>query len=443
MGQRGSEYMLTATVWGGAGEHGRSCYYVEGACKSVLLDCGVKKTKHDQYPILDKKLISKLSSVFLSHAHEDHSVALPLLYKYGYQGVIWTTKATKHQLPAYFEMWRDYVQRSGGELPYEVHDINNLQFRYIEEAAPAGVWFEAAPGIRVCWGASGHLPGSVWLLLEIDRMHLFYSGDYTFESSLLRADLPILKKLDIAIIDAAYGDRTEVQEEEIALLISKIRDVIRRGGHVLLPVPLFGRGQELLTLIYEKLYGVNIVCEAELLQGFYDLDEFADWLWPEALQRTKRALQDVVIVQNQNERDAVLSGGPAIIFAPDGLLESAVSKAYYNCLSCDIRNAVIFTGHLYDGCYGAQVYQSYCENDQLHNKNKLEGNIVQQCEIARYQFKIHQGLPDVSRMLRLLQPKQTVLVHANKEQTDKLVVALLEQGFEGVHSLVCGESVEV
>ncbi|MFD1906136.1 hypothetical protein ACFTAO_26280 [Paenibacillus rhizoplanae] len=39
--------MTKLTIWGGAGEHGRSAYLLSGDGYRLLLDCGVKKAEPD------------------------------------------------------------------------------------------------------------------------------------------------------------------------------------------------------------------------------------------------------------------------------------------------------------------------------------------------------------------------------------------------------------
>lgn len=430
---------MTATIWGGAGEHGRSCYLIDYEDVSVLLDCGVKKTGIGEYPQIDPNRIPGLSAVFLSHAHEDHSVAIPLLYTMGYQGEVWTTRATIRQLPAYFRLWREQVRRSGGSVPYEAADADRIRFRCLEDASGPGEWFQATPDIKACWGPSGHLPGAVWMQIDFGGKRVFYSGDYSSESSLLRADLPQLADgvvPDLAIVDAAYGSRSEMQRQELERLIGKVREVWNRRGHAFLPVPLYGRGQELLTLISEALPASSIVCEAALLQGFRDLEAYAEWLRPNALERVRRALNHVTVVNDDDERAAALAEAPRVIFAPDGIMQTPVSQDYYRRISNDSRHAVLFTGHLYEGSFGAEVWRAHADAD------RSVGETMGRPEILRFRYKIHQGLPDVCRMLERLRPRQTLLVHANKEKTDALSDRLSSMGFTGIHSLLPGERLQ-
>ncbi len=429
--------MLTAAVWGGAGEHGRSCYYVDCDGVSVLLDCGVKKTGCGEYPLFDRSRIASLSAVFLSHAHEDHSIAIPMLYHLGYKGVVWTTRATLSQLPTYYEAWEEQVRSKDGDLPYKKSDKERVRYRCLEEYAAAGAWFEVAPNVRVCWGASGHLAGSVWLLIEMGEQRVFYSGDYCDESILLRADLPTgtnSENISLAIVDAAYGSHPGRQEQELQRLLESIINVSERGGHVLLPVPKYGRGQELLPIVAAAAPHIPIVCEVSLLDGFHELEAFKYWLKPGALERTKQVIQEVAaIVEDIEEMMKTLSGPPSIFFVSDGLLQSAIGMQCYRAISDNPLHAILFTGHLYEGSFGAEVW---------HKHNALDKKIApihSGCEVQQFRYKVHQGLPDVRRMLEQLRPQRTLLVHADKAETDLLKARLIEEGFTGIHSLIPGQ----
>lgn len=180
--------MIKLNVWGGAGEHGRSAYLLSGSRYRLLLDCGVKKEGHGEYPLIEPAVVPQLDAVLLSHAHEDHSVAIPLLYKLGYTGEVWTTRETKGQLTTYFRAWRRNMEHAGQSLPYDESDELLIRYRFLEDEAERESWFEMLPGVSVIWGRSGHLAGSVWFGLEMQGRRILYSGDYTSESMLLQAD---------------------------------------------------------------------------------------------------------------------------------------------------------------------------------------------------------------------------------------------------------------
>src|SRR5512137_1677419 len=80
---------------GGAREVGRSCIEVAAAEKRLLLDCGLKIEPHDSvYPIGFNRY-DDINAVFISHAHLDHTGALPLMDHRGTSCPIYMTKSTK------------------------------------------------------------------------------------------------------------------------------------------------------------------------------------------------------------------------------------------------------------------------------------------------------------------------------------------------------------
>ncbi|SEK09938.1 MBL fold metallo-hydrolase [Paenibacillus polymyxa] len=459
--------MTKLRIWGGAGEHGRSCYVFEGKQHRIMLDCGVKKEGTGQYPVFPPQKVKELTTVLLSHAHEDHSMALPLLYKYGYRGEVWTTKATAEQLGSYFRSWHTYVESRGGELPYSEQDIQSITYRYLEDETPSGVWHEACPGVRMMWGRSGHLAGAVWYIVEMEGKRLFFSGDYSRESELLAADAPDLcmreggddlpgckpksNLVDISIMDNAYGMDIDPQPVKLERLRVEMEQVLLSGGHVLLPVPAFGRGQELIVWASEQFPEQAIIIEPDLWHGLKQLNRWKEWLRPGASTRIKHVLNSdrVFVPRDTAGRISLLERNTAtIIVTRDGMMDSPQARWYYQYLSDhrsmlidvdsgeDIRNSVILTGHASNGSFGKHLLERADANDIC---------------IARHLiYKVHQGLSDVRQMLKEMPSKQVVLVHAPKLQTDLVRDELIREGnnehggpAREVHSLEPGATIEV
>ncbi|MEC0089484.1 MBL fold metallo-hydrolase [Paenibacillus macquariensis] len=419
--------MIKLKIWGGAGEHGRSCYFFSGEQNRIMLDCGVKKEGVGIYPLLDAEEVSQLTAVFLSHAHEDHSIGLPLLYKHGYKGDIWTTRATSEQLGSYFDSWCRYVNRRGGELPYEERHIDAMTYRYLEDYALPDEWFELSKDLRIKWGRSGHLAGSVWLLLEMEGRKVFFSGDYSRESQLLDADLPTSSIVDLSIIDNAYGMESDPQQVKLEQLTQAAKRVLGAGGHLLLPIPTLGRGQELLIWASELFVEYRIIVEQEIWLGLERMRNWSEWLRAGALQRIEELLNSnkVVIPIDDQERSCLLeSDVPSIIFTGDGMMESPRARWYYDQLSQSEKHAVILTGHTARGSFGREVLN--------------KGTLPTGCSVQHICYKVHQGLPDVSMMLNEVPSSQAVLVHAPKEETDLVVARLRDEGHKGLHSLQPG-----
>ncbi|MHA7962903.1 MBL fold metallo-hydrolase [Paenibacillus sp. CAU 1782] len=402
-------------VWGGAGEHGRSCYRLQAGRISVLLDCGGKKENGGIYPRLDTQQIQELKTVFLSHVHEDHMAALPLLLQHGYTGEVWLTRETYRQLPAYASAWESYVKAQGRTMPYDIKSWEKLRFRFMDEETTDHQWLTIQPGLRFCWGPSGHMPGSVWLLLDLDGELAYYSGDYSSESTLLRASMPepqLLegREIQLAIIDAAYSDAPHTQEQNLIELIQKLKQVHTRGGHALLPVPASGRGLDLIVELSERLPGIPLAAEASLVREWKSwLHPSADRLWlrEDMKFRLAGALANVREIAAPEERARLVQEDAHIILSPDGMMLAEPARTYSAMLRDDARNAVMFTGHL----SADAAVQSQWAYEEFYCR-----------------YKVHQGLPDVMVMLQQLKPLRVLLVHAGVEATRRLEGQLEKSG---------------
>ncbi|MCZ8511923.1 MBL fold metallo-hydrolase [Paenibacillus filicis] len=430
-----NNYKLEAAVWGGAGEHGRSCYFLKQDGLSVLLDCGVKKEGAGSYPLLLEEDVAELQAVFLSHAHEDHSMAIPFLYKLGYTGKVWMTRATAEQLPSYFTSWRNYVESHSAELPYQEEHIGSIRIAYLDEEVPPGEWLDIMPGLRVLWGKSGHLLGSVWLLLDMEGVLVFFSGDYSVESYLLTADwpsnfpVPSQRKVELSLIDAAYGIETEKQEAKLACLEKLAQTTFLQDGKLLLPVPPFGRGQDLLLWLTITFPDIRVMAEKEIADALEQMLHWTDWLKPGAERSIRELLEDnrICVAANPAERQAFLAQeGPCAILTVDGMMQSALAQWYYNKLRSNGRNTVILTGHLAPGSFARRL---------------LEEGADAECRVEWIRYKVHQGINDARRMIDALDSTYTVLVHGKKSLTDEVAAVLAGERYQGIHSLSPGDSI--
>jgi len=430
--------MMQLQVWGGAGEHGRSCYWLRQGDTSILLDCGVKRVGCGEYPLLEPEAVAQLDAVFLSHAHEDHSIAIPWLYKLGFKGKVWTTRHTAEQLPAYYTAWTNYVNKKGGSLPYSEADIAAIEFVYIEDISPTLRWADLTPDLRFCWGRSGHMLGSVWLLFDLGGQRFFYSGDYTEESLLLGTDSPQdvpggMGALHGAVIDAAYGADPEQQANKLEQLYTASAQILADGGHLLLPVPRSGRGQELLVLMRQRFPAVPLLVEPELLQAMEQLADQPAWLRPGARELIADALLpgSVEVIRDDAQRARLLGADaqPGIFFTTDGMMQSVKAQAYVARLRQRPGSGIVITGHAAEGSYAQEL---------LRMDAAARG-----CRMDVVRYKIHQGLPDVRRMLQQLTAGAIVLVHAPHNATNQLLAQLVSEGFTGLLSLQPGASIQL
>ena len=128
--------MIKLYSLGGSGENGRNCYAIEWSEGAILLDCGVKREINENgvgdYPVLTKELVAKLKFVLLSHAHEDHSASLPLIYSMGYRGKVYASRPTANSTPNFIKKWTNFVRENNGVLPFNDELIESVDFGILD-----------------------------------------------------------------------------------------------------------------------------------------------------------------------------------------------------------------------------------------------------------------------------------------------------------------------
>jgi Cft2 family RNA processing exonuclease len=407
---------MKVTIWGGAGEHGRACFLIEYRDLKVLLDCGAKKGG-DRFPKLDMEIIPKLDLVLLSHIHEDHSGAIPLLYQYGYTQQIWGSRCTGAYLR---KVWGRDGERQAS-------------YRAFEDYAAAQEWTELIPGLQILWGSSCHAPGAAWFILNIHGKKVIYTGDYTCFSPLWSHHpliSPVLTgSIDLALLDIAQGMQGQSWLRSVRTFLALVRGVLQSAGSVLLPVPLYGRGQDILLLATRFFPGSEIWVDEAIYRVMQNSLQFPDILSLKGKARVEWILKqtNVKILKRNHPVDPVKPG--TVVLVSGAMLDTDLAQAYFEIMRFHPENALIFTGHLEAETFGYRIFHGVRETGTL--------------QIHHQKIKIHQDIGDVRRFCAAFQSGRSLLVHADQIVTARVVALLRKEGYQGIESLFVGESREI
>ncbi|WP_312637317.1 MBL fold metallo-hydrolase [Oscillibacter sp.] len=233
---------MKVTFAGGVGEHGRNCFRAEGEHAAFLVDCGIMTGAADGgLPRLRDDQIRSLKYVFLTHSHADHTGALPWLRERGYTAPIIASRHTLEQLP--------------------VHVEEGLA---LEDLCPGGAG--VVQGMEVRWGRSGHCAGGVWYQFSLENCSLLFSGDYTEDSLVYPADPIRNVTADLAVLDSAYGPEPRTGDEMRRDFLDCAETFCRAGQPILLPIPKYGRGLELLSLLHPRWPVVPVYGDAHFIK---------------------------------------------------------------------------------------------------------------------------------------------------------------------------------
>ena len=262
------EHPMHLSFIGAAREVTGSCYLLEAAGKTLLVDRGMEQGKdvYENAPLPVQE--SQIDAVILTHAHIDHSGLLPLLYKNGFRGPVYATPATI-ELSEIMLKDSAYIQEMEAQWQNRKNlrsGLPQIQPLYTQEDAaqlcalmrPASYeeFIEIFPGIRLKMVDAGHLLGSASAIAQITEegitKDVVFSGDIGNTNQPILKDPRLITRADYVIMESTYGDRLHgPRPDYIGDLADCLQTTFDRGGHVVIPSFAVGRTQEILYFLRE------------------------------------------------------------------------------------------------------------------------------------------------------------------------------------------------
>ena len=255
---------------GGAGTVTGSRHLLDANGRRILVDCGLFQGLKElrllnwRKPPFDAGSVDHL---MLTHAHIDHSGALPRLVSDGYRGPIHCTQATRDLAEILLldsaqiqEQDAAYANRKGFSkhkpaLPlYTSADAKRaLELFQVQEW---NEWLELGSGVRGRFTNAGHILGSGFVELEVDRRgaasRFVFSGDVGRYDAPLHLDPLAPPACDALIVESTYGNRTHEHDPLDEQICRPFARTLERGGVILIPSFAVGRAQQ-VTLILREL----------------------------------------------------------------------------------------------------------------------------------------------------------------------------------------------
>ncbi len=328
------------TFLGSGRQVGRSCLFLQTPESRILLDCGidVAAQNSEAYPFLDAPEfdIKELDAVIVSHSHVDHSGFVPYLFKFGYRGPVYCTAPTRDVMSLLTLDTVKIMNSENRDPLYSTDDIKEMVKHTIildfEEVT------DITPDVRITMYNSGHILGSAMVHMHIGNgLHNFmYTGDIKFGRSLLlepaHTEFP---RLETMTLESTYGGKTnilgpaKIQDENLARII---KETVKNGGKVLMPVLGSGRAQDVMVMIEQMVRNKELDPIPVYIDGMvWDITAIHT-AYPEYLNKTLRKLifhkdQNPFMaaifkrVGSQKERMQIVEEeGPCVILATSGML---------------------------------------------------------------------------------------------------------------------------
>ncbi len=264
--------MVRVTCLGGAGSVTGSCFLIESPKgQKTLVDCGLfqgggqVESRNRAHWGFDPH---EIKTLFLTHAHIDHSGRVPKLARDGFGGRIITSPPTA-ELCSIMLLDSAHVQEMDAEWQTRRNrrrGKKELVPLYTQKDAEASLRLlspverdeivEVEPGLKARLRNAGHILGSsileLWFQEGGENIKVVFSGDLGKKHQLIVKDPHEIFDADYLFIESTYGDRLhkdfEHSKEE---LLEAIQYSFSRGQKTIIPAFAVERTQEILYILGE------------------------------------------------------------------------------------------------------------------------------------------------------------------------------------------------
>ena len=258
---------MKVTFLGATGTVTGSNFLVEGAGKRFIVDCGLYQGSTKEELLNAKPFAYDPASIdfmLVTHAHIDHTGRIPKLYKEGFKGPAYATKATVDlcsiMLPDSGHIQETEVaytnkkrQRAGNTEMMEPIYTEEDAVKCIEIFEPVKYdeIIDITPEIQVRFNDAGHMLGSamieVWITEDGKQQKIVFSGDIGNKDLPLLSYPTMIDSTDYLVMESTYGDRNHIETQDKAeRFLDIVSETVEKGGTVVIPSFAVGRTQEIL-----------------------------------------------------------------------------------------------------------------------------------------------------------------------------------------------------
>jgi putative mRNA 3-end processing factor len=384
--------------------------------EKLLLDYGVKPSElPPKFPLPT----DSIDALLLTHAHLDHSGAIPLM--------------VKNSAPVYaFEVTRDLAQlllldsikishEEGIDLPFSRQDVE----RTVKNFVPVEYSKSFKIGsTSVSYFDAGHIPGSAIVHIKSGRTSLMYTGDFnTINTRLLKACDAELPETRFLIIESTYSDREHPdRKQEEKEFVKTVEETISKDGTVVVSAFAVGRAQEVL-LILDK-YGIDypLYLDGMAKNATTIINKYRKFLHePNSLDK---ALAKVKYVKPRMRKNIIKQ--PCVIVTTSGMLSGGPVVQYIKALHADEYSSLLLTGWQLEGTPGKTLLET---GKFIGDGLDLEVRML----VKRFDFSAHVGRSGLFDFIKKVAPEKIFCIHG--DHTEEFAAELREKGFDAVAPL--------
>ncbi len=422
---------------------------------TCLVDCGLYQGPQPLRALNWEKpsFIQDVSAIILTHAHIDHSGLLPRWAKWGWSGPIFCTPSTADLLQILLldaARLQEEDARFANRTKYSRHDP--ALPLYTEEDAlralsllvphPFNQWRVLSSDVEFRFLRAGHILGSAmvqfrgFLDQEGGSKTLLFSGDLGGGHSDLIKDPCDVLGADILVLESTYGDRKVNYAGREERLAEVIRQVIGRGGTLIIPAFALGRTQDLLYSIHQlqnlgQVPDVPVYLDSPMAHAVTQVylknreelkvnsgpDHLSESLSPRFFHEVETADDSMLLC---------LSDEPKIVLSASGMLQGGRVLHHLKRRLSDPRHGVLFVGYQGQGTKG-RLLQDGIKSLRIHHQE-----IAVEAEIFTIEgYSAHADADDLINWFKTLQPRpQKVFLNHGEYEGQKVFADRLRREFD-------------
>lgn len=450
--------MANITFYGGVGTVTGSKYLLENNGRRILVDCGLfqgfaeLRQRNWDDPPFDP---ASIDAVIITHAHIDHTGYLPRLVKLGFNGPVYTSRASadllKILLPDSGRLqeeeadFRNRHQLTSHAPALPLYDENDARdaIKLLQPVSNDGKNVEVAEGFHASFMVAGHIMGASLVLVEManarshgESIRFLFSGD------LGHYDQPIVKDpapppaCDYLMCESTYGNRLHGDVSTADQMTRIVNEAVSRNGPILIPAFAVGRTQEVLYLIREleeekRIPVLPVIVDspmaAQATQVYNRWNEEHDEEYASILARRQHPLRTTAMTTASSRDESKRLNdmrGPRIIISASGMMTGG-RVLHHAVRMLPMESAtVVFVGYQAAGTTGRKIQ----DGERLVKIMKTMVDV--NCHVEKIEgFSAHADWKAVIRWLEGLPntPKTVFTTHGEPEAAEAMAGHIRER----------------
>jgi len=365
---------MKITFLGGTETVTGSKYLLETKTTRVLIDCGLfqghkwlRQRNWQPLPID----INSLDAILITHAHLDHSGYIPVMYKRGYRGPIYTHHATK-ALCKILLADSGHIQEQDARY-YAKHKLGKHQSPeplYDQETAVASIKLfktldfkekQTIGDVQFYLQSAGHILGAACIILEAEGKTVGFSGDVGRPDDILMKPPQPLPPLDLLLLESTYGNRRHEKTDPYQQLAEVVKKTAAKGGALLIPSFAVGRAQMLqhmfVSLMEQQLIPkLPIYLDSPMAINVSDIYCHFSNQHKLNKQQCKAMCGGIHYTASVDDSKAIAGQNfPHIIIAGSGMATGGRILHHFKRLLGDPKTTVLFAGYQAGGTRGDKM----------------------------------------------------------------------------------------